>query len=124
MDYPTVNVVSNENETIVLDIEWQNSIKLNDELRSYEFYLNNQSIYAGKSTNLVYKLNASLFDCLSDNLGNFSKNYKNAGYFMIQIVLQVRTAKSKLTTPPLKIPFNCTCKTIIILKKIIGVVLF
>jgi hypothetical protein len=111
MDYPIVNIISNENETIVLDIDWQNSIKLNDELKAYELFLNNQSIYAGKSTNLVYMLNASLFDCVSDRFANLSKHgYKNVGYFFAHLELRVRTANSKLVTPILKIPFNCTCK--------------
>jgi hypothetical protein len=118
MDYPAVNVVSNENETIELDIDWQNSVMLNDELRQYELYLNNQSVYIGKSTNLVYRLNASLFDCRSRELSannssslvrknGFSKNA--AGFFEISIELRVRTVKSNLTTRVLKIPFDCPC---------------
>ena len=108
-EHPTVNILMYENQTILLDINWQNSVNLNDELKLFELNLNNRTIYVGKSTNLVHTLNTSLFECILDRTSNYSRTYKG-GYFLIDLEIKVKTAKYSLTSPILVIPFNCTGK--------------
>jgi hypothetical protein len=109
VEEPRIQILSNNNKSVVLDIDWAKSVILNDELKSYELLINDRSFYIGKSTNLIHMYNFSNCIQYENDLNDFDDN-KN-GYIELKIELRVKTSQFFLNNnnaTKYKLIVNCT----------------
>ena len=94
------------NKSTLVKLDWTNSFLLNGPLVSYHLFINNNSVYQGKSSLVVASIKPEecTFKKFTNQYGVTIRGYFN----ILNIELQVRTVYTNETIQQVKKPLNCT----------------